>query len=98
MVRTLLVHRNSGRRNYVCKYANDLWWHRFNFYYFKWRNYRLAGLSYIWESASSISGPWTVIDTVVTAINTGTITATTYYKCVVGCSFSAAAIQLQILW
>jgi hypothetical protein len=50
-----------------------------------------AGLSYVWESASSLSGPWTVIDTAVTAINTGTITATTYYKCVVGCSFSATA-------
>ncbi len=50
-----------------------------------------AGVSYVWESASSQAGPWTVIDTAVTAINTGTITATTYYKIVVGCSFSAEA-------
>jgi len=50
-----------------------------------------AGLTYVWESASSASGPWTVIDTAVTAISSGTITATTYYKCVVTCTLSGSA-------
>lgn len=50
-----------------------------------------AGLSYVWESASSASGPWSVIDTAVTAINSGTITSTTYYKYVTTCSYSSAS-------
>ena len=50
-----------------------------------------SGLSFVWQSASSLNGPWTVIDTNVVSISTGTITATTYYKFGVTCSASNAS-------
>jgi len=55
-----------------------------------------SGLTYVWESSSSLSGPWSVIDTAVTSIATGTITSTTYYKCVIGCSYSSASDSTSI--
>jgi len=49
----------------------------------------VAGISYQWLSGNSATGPWTYFDS-VPATNTGTITATTYYRCVLTCSFSAS--------
>jgi PKD repeat protein len=47
----------------------------------------LSGISYAWEKASSAAGPWTAMGTATTQA-TGTITATTYYRCTVNCSYS----------
>ena len=45
------------------------------------------GLRYQWLSGPSANGPWTYFDS-VPATNTGVITTTTYYRCVLTCSFS----------
>lgn len=47
-----------------------------------------AGLFYTWQSGSSSTGPWSSFGTNDTIALTGTITATTYYQCVVTCSNS----------
>lgn len=49
----------------------------------------MSGLSYSWESSASASGPWTPFSTNASA-NTGTISATTYYQCVVTCTPSSS--------
>lgn len=55
----------------------------------------LSGLSYSWESSSSASGPWTSFSTNPTA-NTGTITTTTYYQCVVTCTPSSSTYTTPV--
>jgi hypothetical protein len=48
----------------------------------------IAGVSYQWRSAPSDTGPWTDFGTSVKSINSGTLTATTYFQVLVTCSFS----------
>jgi PKD repeat protein len=46
-----------------------------------------AGLTYLWETSMSTSGPWSSISTNATA-TTGIITSTMYYRCSVNCTVS----------
>ncbi len=46
------------------------------------------GVSYQWRSALTNSGPWTNFGSSVRSINTGVLSATTYFSVVVSCSFS----------
>lgn len=55
-----------------------------------------AGLSYTWKSSTNSSGPFTPFGGTGFTQNTGTITTTTYYECVVKCSFSGAADSTTI--
>ncbi len=48
-------------------------------------------ISYSWEFSSSATGPWTVDTTGVTSITTDTLTARTYYRCVVTCGGSSSS-------
>ncbi|MBP6624573.1 MAG: T9SS type A sorting domain-containing protein [Chitinophagaceae bacterium] len=48
----------------------------------------LLGLTYTWQSAASMSGPWVNFGGNTTTATTGVITATTYYQCIVNCSYS----------
>jgi hypothetical protein len=50
----------------------------------------LAGISYQWQSAPASTGPWTNFGG-STATVTSTITSTTYYRCVISCSYSSMA-------
>ncbi len=48
-----------------------------------------AGINYQWESTTdSLNGPWTAFATSNNTVNTGTLTATTYFRCYVGCTAS----------
>ena len=48
------------------------------------------GFSYDWQSAPSASGPWTsFVIGPLTSIFTGTITTSTYYRCITTCTFSS---------
>lgn len=46
------------------------------------------GVSYDWQSSSSSTGPFTSMGITNTNANTGTLSTTTYYQCVVTCSYS----------
>lgn len=48
----------------------------------------VAGLTYSWQSASSSVGPWTTFATTANT-NTGTLTSTTFFQCVITCANSA---------
>jgi hypothetical protein len=45
-----------------------------------------SGLTYQWLSGPTASGPWTPIPGATNATHTTTLTATTFYRCVVTCS------------
>jgi len=47
------------------------------------------GISYQWQSSASNSGPWTDFGLSEVSTNSGTITSTTWYRCVVTCNASA---------
>ena len=47
-----------------------------------------SGITYAWSKATAATGPWTAIGTNSPTANTGTITATTFYRCIVNCSYS----------
>ena len=48
-----------------------------------------AGITYQWESTTdSVNGPWTAFATSNNTVNTGTLTATTFFRCYVGCTIS----------
>ena len=48
-----------------------------------------AGITINWESTTdSVNGPWTSFGTSTNTVNTGTLTATTYFRCYVGCTAS----------
>ncbi|MFN5323823.1 MAG: PKD domain-containing protein [Bacteroidota bacterium] len=49
------------------------------------------GISYQWQSAPSDLGPWTDFGLNEDNINSGTITSTTWFRCLVSCSFSLQA-------
>ena len=44
-----------------------------------------TGISYIWQSSASATGPWNNVAT-TTTYSTGTLTSTIYYQCVVACT------------
>ncbi len=48
-----------------------------------------SGLTYQWKVATSAGGPFSNIGTSATTYSTGNLTATRYYKCIVGCSYSS---------
>ncbi len=48
-----------------------------------------SGLSFQWKSSSSATGPFVNFGTNVTALSTGTITSSKYYKCIATCSYSS---------
>jgi hypothetical protein len=50
-----------------------------------------SGITYQWLSASSASGPWTAIAGATNATYSTTLTADTYFACVLTCTASAAA-------
>ncbi|MFM7016322.1 MAG: T9SS type A sorting domain-containing protein [Bacteroidota bacterium] len=51
-----------------------------------------AGITYQWESTTdSVNGPWTAFGTSTNSVNTGTLTATTYFRCFVTCTASGLA-------
>jgi len=54
-----------------------------------------SGLSYMWQSATSAAGPWTTLATTASA-NTGTITSSMYYNCVVTCSNSSLSYTTPV--
>lgn len=45
-----------------------------------------SGLSYQWLSGPTATGPWTPIAGATNATHTATLTATTFYRCIVTCS------------
>lgn len=47
------------------------------------------GISYQWQSSASNSGPWTDFGLSEVNTNSGTITSTTWFRCVVTCNASA---------
>ena len=47
-----------------------------------------SGITYLWEYASVAGGPFSSFGTNTTTQNTGTITSTTYYRCIVKCTAS----------
>ena len=49
-----------------------------------------AGLTYDWQSGPSLTGPWTSFASIVST-TTGTISATTFYRCIVTCTNAALA-------
>jgi hypothetical protein len=51
----------------------------------------VSGLTFQWQSSSSLTGTYTNISGATTPTYTASQTATTYYKCVVTCSGSASA-------
>jgi hypothetical protein len=50
-----------------------------------------CGITYQWQQASALAGPYSNISGAVTSAITVTNTATTYYRCVVACGSSTAA-------
>ncbi len=57
----------------------------------------VVGISFQWKTSSSLSGPWTNIGTNATTLNTGTITSTQYYKCLVSCSYSGLVDSTSVI-
>ncbi|MCX6291932.1 MAG: T9SS type A sorting domain-containing protein [Bacteroidetes bacterium] len=55
------------------------------------------GISYQWKYSSSATGPWTDFGTSVANISTGTITATTYYYCLLTCSNSGLSDSTAVI-
>jgi PKD repeat protein len=59
------------------------------------------GISYHWENAASSSGPWTSFGANATSETTGTITSSTFYRCVITCDSSllsdtTAAVEVVV--
>jgi hypothetical protein len=48
----------------------------------------VVGISFQWKVSSSLSGPWNNIGTNAATLNTGTISSTQHYKCLVSCTYS----------
>jgi len=48
----------------------------------------VTGISFQWKVSSSLTGPWTNTGNNSTTLNTGNLTNTTYYKCLVTCANS----------
>lgn len=46
------------------------------------------GILYNWQSASSISGPWTNFGNNTASVTSGTLSSKTYFRCVVSCTAS----------
>lgn len=57
----------------------------------------VIGISFQWKSSSSLNGPWINIGTNATTLNTGTITSTQYYKCLVSCSYSGLVDSTPVI-
>ncbi len=51
----------------------------------------MSGISYEWQSGSSATGPWTDFGPDATTANTGNLSITTYFRCVVNCLASGMA-------
>jgi len=56
----------------------------------------LVGITYTWQQSASATGPWTTVGTNAATCNTGTITSTTYYQCVVNCSYSSLSYTTPV--
>jgi PKD repeat protein len=56
----------------------------------------LVGITYTWQQSASATGPWTTVGTNAITCNTGTITSTTYYQCVVNCSYSSLSYTTPV--
>ena len=56
----------------------------------------LVGITYTWQQSASATGPWTSVGTNAITCNTGTITSTTYYQCVVNCSYSSLSYTTPV--
>ena len=56
-----------------------------------------AGINFQWKVASALSGPWSNTGTNASALNTGTITSTKYYKCIVSCSYSGQSDSCAVI-
>jgi hypothetical protein len=59
------------------------------------------GISYHWESGISATGPWTSFGANATTATTGTITSSTFYRCVITCDSSllsdtTAAVEVVV--
>lgn len=51
-----------------------------------------CGMTYQWQSASNIAGPWSNMGGATTVSATANVTATSYYRCILSCSgFTAAS-------
>ncbi|HOZ52747.1 MAG TPA: PKD domain-containing protein [Chitinophagaceae bacterium] len=48
----------------------------------------VLGITYTWQSSASGGGPWTTIGTNSPTLSIPSITSTTFYQCLVNCSFS----------
>lgn len=48
-------------------------------------NFLAGGLSYVWESAPTATGPWTVLATTTTPVTSTSIATATYFRCTVTC-------------
>lgn len=46
------------------------------------------GITYDWQMASNSAGPWTSFGTNSPSVTSNTLSATTYFQCVVNCSYS----------
>lgn len=57
----------------------------------------VIGISFQWKSSSSLSGPWINIGTNAATLNTGTITSTQYYKCLVSCTYSGLVDSTSVI-
>ncbi|TSA49538.1 MAG: T9SS C-terminal target domain-containing protein [Sphingobacteriales bacterium] len=50
-----------------------------------------SGISIVWQSSSSASGPWTDVANDVATYTSVSLTSTTYFRCYISCSNSASA-------
>ena len=57
-----------------------------------------AGVTYQWQSGPSVTGPWTTIVPATSSTYSTTITATTFFRCMVTClGNSASSVPVQVL-
>lgn len=50
-----------------------------------------SGITTVWQSSSTATGPWTDVSNNATSYTTGILTSTTYFRCYISCSNSASA-------
>lgn len=56
----------------------------------------ILGVTYTWQESNSAAGPWTTVGTNATTLTIPTITATTFYQCLVNCSYSGLSYTTSV--
>ncbi len=57
-----------------------------------------GGITYLWESAPTAGGPWTVLGTTAGPIYNTTVTTPTYFRCTVQCQASGLSSVTPVLY